>query len=172
MDATAAQREGNPMPDTTDSRPPRISAGEKATLVEFLNYLRRAMVSNVERAPEPQVRTAGVPSGTSVLGLARHLGYVERFYFLGEEVSDWSATFRPTPDDTIDGVLASYREAISEANAIIDTCEDLSEPAPRAVRPQAAPTMRWILVHMIEETGRHAGHADILREQIDGATGR
>ena len=111
--ATAAQCEGNPMPDTTDSRPPRISAGEKATLVEFLNYLRHAIVSNLEGAPEPQVRTTRVPSGTSVLGLVKHLGYVERFYFLGEEVSVWSATFRPTPDDTIDGVLASYREAIS-----------------------------------------------------------
>jgi hypothetical protein len=149
--ATAAQCEGNPMPDTTDSHPPRISAGEKATLVEFLNYLRHAIVSKWR---------------------VKHLGYVERFYFLGEEVSDWSATFRPTSDDTIDGVLASYREAIADANAIIDTCEDLSQPAPRSARPQAAPTMRWILVHMIEETGRHAGHADILREQIDGSTGR
>ena len=65
-------------------------------MVEFLNYLRRAMVSNVEGAPEPQVRTAGVPSGTSVLGLVKHLDHVEKFYFLGEEVSDWSATFRPT----------------------------------------------------------------------------
>ena len=170
--ATAAQREGNPMPDKTDSRPPRIGAGEKATLVAFLNYLRRAMVSNVEGAPEPQVRAPGVQSGTSVLGLVKHLGYVERFYFLGEEVSDWSATFRPTSDDTIDSVLSSYRQAVSEANSIIDTCGDLSEPTPRSARPQAAPTMRWILVHMIEETGRHAGHADILREQIDGSTGR
>jgi hypothetical protein len=100
------------------------------------------------------------------------LSYVERFYFLGEEVSDWSATFRPTADDTIHAVLASYREAVSQANAIIDACEDLNKPAPNSPRPQLAPTMRWILVHMIEETGRHAGHADILREQIDGATGR
>jgi hypothetical protein len=130
------------------------------------------MVSNVEGAPEPQVRTAGVPSGTSVLGLVKHLDYVERFYFLGEEVNDWSATFRPTPEDTIDGVLASYEEAVSQANEIINACEDLSQPAPRSARPRTAPTMRWILVHMIEETGRHAGHADILREQIDGATGR
>jgi hypothetical protein len=160
------------MPDKTDHRPPRTAAGEKATLVEFLDYLRRAMLSNLQGAPEPQVRTAGVPSGTSVLGLVKHLSYVERFYFLGEEVSDWSATFRPTSDDTVEGVLASYREAVSQANAIIDACEDLSEPAPNSPRPQSAPTMRWILVHMIEETGRHAGHADILREQIDGATGR
>jgi Protein of unknown function (DUF664) len=160
------------MPDKTDHRPPRGGVGEKETLVEFLNYLRRAMVSNVEGAPEPQVRTPGVPSGTSVLGLVKHLDHVERFYFLGEEVSDWSATFRPTTEDTIEGVLASYKETVSRANEIIDTFGDLSRPAPRSSRPQAAPTMRWILVHMIEETGRHAGHADILREQIDGATGR
>jgi hypothetical protein len=160
------------MPDKTDHRPPRAGAGEKETLVEFLNYLRRAMASNVEGAPEPQVRTAGVPSGTSVLGLVKHLDHVERFYFLGEEVSDWGATFRPTSEDTIDGVLASYRATVSQANEIIDACGDLSQPAPRSPRPQAAPPMRWILVHMIEETGRHAGHADILREQIDGATGR
>jgi hypothetical protein len=160
------------MPDKTDNRPPHGNAGEKATLTEFLNYLRGGIISNVEGAPEPQVRSGGVPSGTSVLGLAKHLGYVERFLFLGEDVDDWSATFRPTFDDTIDGVLAAYRDAISEANAIIDACVDLSEPAPRSARPQSAPSMRWILIHMIEETGRHAGHADILREQIDGATGR
>lgn len=160
------------MSGKADHRPPRGGDGEKETLVGFLNYLRRAMVSNVEGAPEPQVRTAGVPSGTSVLGLVKHLDHVERFYFLGEEVSDWSATFRPTGEDTIDSVLASYRETVSQANEIIDACGDLSQPGPRSSRPQPAPTMRWILVHMIEETGRHAGHADILREQIDGATGR
>jgi hypothetical protein len=141
-------------------------------LTEFLDYLRRAMLSKLEGAPEPQVRTPGVPSGTSVLGLVKHLSHVERFYFLGEDVSDWSATFRPTADDTIDSVAASYAAAVSHANEIIDVCEDLSQPAPHSARPQPAPAMRWILVHMIEETGRHAGHADILREQIDGATGR
>ena len=55
---------------------------------------------------------------------------------------------------------------------VITACPDLSLPAPRPPRRGAPPTMRWVLVHMIEETGRHAGHADILREQIDGATGR
>lgn len=160
------------MSDKTDHRPPRPVKGDKAILVEFLEYLRRAMISNLEGAPEPQVRTAGVPSGTSVLGLVKHVGYVERFYFLGEDVSDWSATFRPTPEDTIESVVASYRDAVSRANEIIDGCEDLELPAARSARPQPAPSMRWILVHMIEETGRHAGHADILREQIDGATGR
>jgi hypothetical protein len=161
-----------PMADETDHRPPRNAEGEKATLVEFLNYLRRGMLSNLEGAPEPQVRTAGVPSGTSVLGLVKHVSFVERFYFLGEDVSDWSATFKPTPDDTVESVAAAYRDAISRANEVIEACEDLGRPVPRSPRPQSAPAMRWVLVHMIEETGRHAGHADILREQIDGATGR
>jgi len=89
------------MADKTDHRPPRDADGEKATLLEFLDYLRRAMLSNLEGAPEPQVRMAGVPSGTSVLGLVKHLSYVERFLFLGEDVGDWSATFTPTPDDTV-----------------------------------------------------------------------
>ncbi|MGZ8809173.1 MAG: mycothiol transferase [Mycobacterium sp.] len=81
----------------------------------------------------------------------QHLDHVERFYFLGEEVSDWSATFRRTSEDTIDGVLASYQATVSQANEIIDSCGDLSQPARRSPRPQAAPAMRWILVHMIEE---------------------
>lgn len=160
------------MSDKTDHRPPRPAAGEKETLVQFLDYLRRAMLSNLEGAPEWQVRTAGVPSGTSVLGLVKHVTYVERFYFLGEDVSDWSETFRPTPQDTIASVSKGYRQAVSQANAIIAACEDLEQPAPRSARVNSAPSMRWILVHMIEETGRHAGHADILREQMDGATGR
>jgi hypothetical protein len=69
-------------------------------------------------------------------------------------------------------VLAAYRAAVAEANTVIEACDDLTQPAPRPARPGSAPSMRWLLAHMIEETARHAGHADILREQIDGATGR
>jgi hypothetical protein len=155
-----------------DSKPPRTGADEKATLVGFLDYLRAAVAAKADGVPEPQVRTAGVASGTSLLGLVKHLAYVERFYFLGEDVGDWKQTMRPSPDETVDGVLAGYRDAVSRANEIIDACSDLALPAPRPARPGSAPSMRWVLVHMIEETGRHAGHADILREQIDGATGR
>jgi hypothetical protein len=155
-----------------DSKPPRTGADEKATLVGFLDYLRAAVAAKADGVPEPQVRTAGVASGTSLLGLVKHLAYVERFYFLGEDVGDWKQTMRPAPDETVDGVLAGYRDAVSRANEIIDACSDLALPAPRPSRRGSAPSMRWVLVHMIEESGRHAGHADILREQIDGATGR
>jgi len=155
-----------------DTGPPGIDGDEKATLVAFLDYLRGAIADKVVGAPEPLARTAGVASGTNVLGLVKHLTFVERFYFLGEDVRNWNATQLPDPTDTIDTVTAAYREAIGRSNAIIDTYTDLSLPAPKTPRKGKPPSMRWLLVHMIEETGRHAGHADILREQLDNTTGR
>ncbi|MEV0523227.1 DinB family protein [Streptomyces sp. NPDC050439] len=149
-----------------------MSGNEKDTLRGFLDQLRNSVADKVAGVPEPQVRAAMVPSGTSLLGLLKHLACVERFYFLGQDADDWPATLRPTAQDTVDGLLADYRETAERANQVIDACPDLREPAPRAPRRGAAPSMRWVLVHMIEETGRHAGHADILREQIDGSTGR
>jgi hypothetical protein len=155
-----------------DTGPPRTGADEKATLLGFLDYLRSGIADKAAGVPEPQVRTAGVPSGTNLLGLVKHLTYVERFYFLGERVDDWGATLQASPEETVDGVLAGYRDAVERANQVIEACPDLSLPAPRPPGRGSAPSMRWVLVHMIEETGRHAGHADILREEIDGVTGR
>ncbi|MET0235041.1 MAG: DinB family protein [Kibdelosporangium sp.] len=155
-----------------DAKPPRTGADEKSTLLGFLDYLRHSIAAKAEDAPEPQVRTPGVPSGTSVLGLVKHLTFVERFQFLGEDVRDWASTMRPGPDETVADVLVCYRSAVEAANAVIAHYEDLAVAAPRPPGRGPGPSMRWVLVHMIEETGRHAGHADILREQIDGATGR
>ena len=104
--------------------------------------------------------------------MVRHLAHVERYTFLGEEVADWSGTFRPGPDETVASVLADYRAAVDRANVVIDACTDLTVPVARPARSGRSPSMRWALAHMIEETGRHAGHADILRELIDGSTGR
>lgn len=153
-----------------DTPPPRTGPGEKEILLAFLDQLRAAVSAKAEGVPEPQVRTAGVPSGTSLLGLVRHLTFVERFTFLGERPDDWPGTFRPGPEETVASVVAGYRAAIAEANAVIEACADLAEPVARPGR--TPPSMRWALVHLVEETGRHAGHADILRELIDGSTGR
>ena len=152
-----------------DTGPPGTGDNEKATLLGFLDYLRSAIADKVAGAPEPQVRTGGVPSGTNLLGLVKHLTFVERFYFLGEKIDNWRNTMRASPEETVDSVLAGYREAIEQANKVIEACPDLNDRVPRQ---GPALSMRWVLVHMIEETGRHAGHADILREQIDGSTGR
>ncbi|MFI5500748.1 DinB family protein [Nocardia asteroides] len=161
------------MPKTSrrkDTPPPRTGSSEFAVLRGFLDYLRSSIAAKVEDAPEPQVRTAMVPSGTNLLGLLRHLTFVERATFLGDRVTDWQATFRPAPTETVADIVAAYRAAITRADAVLDSCTDPGAPLPRPGRP--APSARWALTHMIEETGRHAGHADILRELIDGSTGR
>ncbi|WP_217246615.1 DinB family protein [Streptomyces sp. AC602_WCS936] len=155
-----------------DTPPPRTGSSEAETLRGFLDYLRNSIAAKVDGAPEPRVRTAAVPSGTNLLGLLNHLTHVERAVFLGEEVRDWPVTFRAAPEDTVAEVVARYREAVEHANRALDTCTDLGAPLPRPRPDRPAPSVRWALTHLIEETARHAGHADILRELIDGSTGR
>jgi hypothetical protein len=155
-----------------DVGPPWTGADEKATLLGFLDYLRSSITGKVAGVPEPAVRAGGVPSGTNLLGLIKHLTYVERFYFLGEPIGNLRATMRPGPDETADGLLAGYRATGDQVNKVVEACTDLALPAPRPPGRGLGPSMRWALVHLIEETSRHAGHADILRERIDGATGR
>ncbi|MGM1076160.1 DinB family protein [Streptomyces sp. H28] len=151
-----------------DTPPPRTANTEADVLRGFMDYLRTSMAAKVDGAPEPAVRTAAVPSGTNLLGLLHHLTWVERATFLGEKVTDWQATFRAPAEDGVADVVARYRETVDRANAVLDACTDLSAPLPG----RSSPSTRWALTHLIEETGRHAGHADILRELIDGSTGR
>lgn len=169
------------MPDTArrdrgygrgDTPPPRTGSSETDVLRGFLDYLRTSIATKVDGAPEPQGRTAGVPSGTNLLGLLHHLTFVERSTFLGDEVTGWQATFQAPPADSVADVVGRYRHAVERANDVLDGCTDLGAPLPRARPSKPAPSVRWALTHMIEETGRHAGHADILRELTDGATGR
>ncbi|CAM5292461.1 DinB family protein [Streptomyces pilosus] len=155
-----------------DTPPPRTGSSEAEVLRGFLGYLRTSIRAKVEGAPEPQVRTASVPSGTNLLGLLHHLTFVERATFLGERVTDWQSTFRAADDDSVADVVARYREAVARADDVLDGCPDLAAPLPRSRPDSPAPSVRWALTHMIEETGRHAGHADVLRELIDGTTGR
>ncbi|MEA5360556.1 DinB family protein [Amycolatopsis sp., V23-08] len=149
-----------------DAGPPSTGAAEKDVLLGFLGYLRDAVAAKAEGVPEPQVRTPGVPSGTSLLGLVKHLTHVEAHWLLGKPVKNWQATFRPAPAETADDLLDAYRETAARADEVIDGWDDLGAPGPRRA------SRRWTLTHLIEETGRHAGHADILRELLDGTTGR
>lgn len=151
-----------------DTPPPRTGSSETEVLRGFLDYLRASIAAKVDGAPDPQARTAAVPSGTNLLGLLTHLTFVERATFLGEKVTDWPSTFRPSKTETVADVVARYRETVERANEVLDDCADLAAPLPG----RAGPSVRWALTHLIEETGRHAGHADILRELIDGTTGR
>lgn len=167
------------MTDTTargDVGPPSLNTDEKTTLIAFLDYLREALIVKTYGLSDAELRTPGVSSGTSLLWLIKHLIAVECNWFewsyLGADVPVRDDEAPVGPDDSVAELIAQYREAVVRANAIIADCDDLDRPGRRSLRPDAPPSMRWLLVHMIEETARHAGHADILREQIDGATGR
>lgn len=157
-----------------DRNAPRTSGEEREILVDFLDYLRESAVLKVVDVSEADARRAMVASGTSLLGIVKHLVRVEvvwfQFAFAGldvgvppDELSD---------EDGVDSIVESYRQAVRRSNEIVAACVDLSQLSRRAVRTPHPMPLRWILVHMIEETGRHAGHADIMREQIDGVTGR
>jgi uncharacterized damage-inducible protein DinB len=160
------------MTNTRDTRPPVTGPAERDVLTGFLDYLRAAVVAKADGLPATTAREPGVPSGTNLLGLVRHLTYVERYWLLGQEVTDWNATFHPDPDDTVETVVAAYRATNAEVNAKIATWTDLADPGPLQSTRGAPLSQRWTLTHLIEETARHAGHADILRELVDGETGR
>ncbi len=68
--------------------------------------------------------------------------------------------------------VTAYRRAIQTSNDIVGHCDDLDSLCAKAPVTPEPMSLRWVLVHMVEETARHAGHSDILREQIDGQTGR
>jgi hypothetical protein len=164
------------LPAGADLRPPEAHADERATLLTFLGYLRESVIRKAEGVPDEAAGTSAVPSGTSLLGLLRHLAGVELNWFVwayeGAGREPWDDDFTLAPGETVAGAVAAYRDAIRRADAVVAGCDDLERPGARSLRETAPPSLRWILVHMIEETGRHAGHADILRELHDGATGR
>ncbi|MDV3129141.1 DinB family protein [Mycobacterium sp. 21AC1] len=156
----------------SDTPPPATGGSEREVLIGFLDYLRSCVLKKVDGVPETEVRTPGVPSGTNLLGLLNHLINVERFTFLGESVMNWQNTFHPGPGDTVESLSAEYQSVTARANHTVLECADLELPCLRPTRQGQPPSIRWALTHMIEETARHAGQMDILRELIDGATGR
>jgi uncharacterized damage-inducible protein DinB len=157
-----------------DHGTPFRRVGELDTLLDFLDYLRDCLVHKVEDLDTDVASAPGVASGTSLLGLVKHLAWVEGFWFvdclqgLDNPVDDEGLE----PGDTVASVVASYRAAAARSDEAVRRSGDLGQ---LLLRPGVAPepmTLRWVLVHMVEETARHAGHADILREQYDGTTGR
>lgn len=157
-----------------DRRTPFVNTGERETLVAFLDYLREAVLVKASGLDDDALRRSLVPSGTCVLGLVKHLTMVEivwfQWSFAGLDVSIPAQELEP--GDTTESVVAGYREAIERNNAIVAAHPDLGELCVRKATAPEPMSLRWVLVHMVEETGRHAGHADILREQLDGQIGR
>jgi hypothetical protein len=155
-----------------DQKPPYLAGDERAVLCALLQYQRESVVRKVLDVDDGAARRPMVPSGTSMLWLVKHLAYAETIWFVqrfaGEAVELPDTTVRD--HDTVSGALDLYRATCSRVDAIV-AAASLDDPCVDA--PNFPPlSLRWVLAHVLEETARHAGYADILRELIDGQTGR
>lgn len=160
---------------------PPLAAGERDMLIAFLDYQRETMVAKAEGLNEEQARFRPTGQANSLISLISHLAWVERWWFQGvfrpgEIEFPWSdddpdADFKVPDDRPLADVVAFYREGWERSNEIARGVASLDEESSKRSKSKGAFTLRWILVHMIEETARHAGHADLTREMIDGSVG-
>lgn len=161
------------------------AAGELETINSFLDFQRATMIRKVEGLTDEQAASQPVaPSTLSLSGLIKHLSLVEESWFqsvfaggeLGEPWStapfdddkDWE--FNSASEDRLSDLVAMYESACEKSREVVATADSLGEMSEKDTR-RGKVSLRWILLHMIEETARHAGHADLIRERIDGATG-
>jgi uncharacterized damage-inducible protein DinB len=151
---------------------------ERAQLHWFLTMQRDLMLWKLDGLNDAQLQQPHPPSTLTLIGLVKHLARVERSWLQQDLLGPDVLSF-PTPgdqwnlerDETCEAIIADYREAIQQNDRIVaETSLDtvLADPHPL----QAGVTLRWALFHMIEETARHVGHADLIREAIDGAVGQ
>jgi hypothetical protein len=150
---------------------------ERAGLLEVLNDQREALIEKLQGLSDDDARRTPTVSSLSLLSLIKHSATWERRWFqvivAGRRFPDgWpevrtdrvDETFRLGHGDTLETVIADYREQIASSNEIVGSL-DLDTPC--AWLEMADRNLRWVALHMIEETARHAGHADIIRETID-----
>ncbi|MFC4115231.1 DinB family protein [Nonomuraea zeae] len=164
------------MAETQREPVPRVDAGELDTAMAFLSFARHCVLKKAGGLSDEQLRRVLVASGTSILGLVQHLAEAERYWF-GHHLAGaaWSADgehgMAVPPSRTAADVLRDYRAAIEDSDRAIRAA---GGPDARFAVPVDGNrhTLRWVIAHMTSETARHAGHADILREQLDGTTGR
>ena len=155
---------------------------ERACLLAFLAQQRDGLRFAVHGLTDEQAASRPTASALSLAGLLKHVAQAER-YWMVELVAgrplpapDYDAAFRLAAGETVADALTAYAAVAAETEAIVAGIADLAQPVPV---PKSAPwfpkdveawSVRWVLLHLIEETARHAGHADLLREAIDGGT--
>jgi uncharacterized damage-inducible protein DinB len=153
------------------------SSGERQVLEAFLDLYRDVLKRKLTGLSGQQIRQRHVPSQTTLGGLVKHLAAVEREWFqvvlAGRPEDELEAPpqddgWTLSSDDTAESLLAGYERACSASRQAASGFS-LDDCVPHSRMGQVS--LRWIYVHMIEESARHVGHADILREQTDGATG-
>lgn len=156
-------------------------ADERDGLLSYLAQQRHVLKITAYGLTDEQARATPSASPLSVGGLVKHVALTERGWIdnvvqrtrrTGE--SDYQAGFSLRPDETLADVFVLYDEVAAKTEAVIADVADLGQPVSVPPAPWFADvdilSVRWVLLHLIEETARHAGHADIVRESVDGAT--
>jgi uncharacterized damage-inducible protein DinB len=156
------------------------TATEREALCSFLDQARDALIRKVDGLSDKDARRAATVSSLSLLSLLKHSAVWERRWFqiifAGRSFPDeWpavdeaaDATFALSDEDTVESVLADYREQIAVSQEITASA-DLDV---RCARTELVDqNLRWVAMHLIQETARHTGHADVIREAIDGSRG-
>ncbi len=155
---------------------------ERDALVSYLDQQRGAVRISAYGLSDEQIRLVPTPSALSVGAVLKHLSAVERYWtdlVLGTVAggaADYEDNLRCTEVDTAGGLLDAYARATARTDGVVASVADLGQdvPVPKGVPwfpgDVDAWSVRWVVLHLIEETARHAGHADIVREAVDGAT--
>ncbi len=165
---------------STDRALAPFEADERTTLTGFLDFQRATLAVKCERLTDDQLRQQAVPpSRLSLLGLVRHMAEVERNWFRpvlsGEPMAlyfgsdmDWEASFREVPTADVAEAFRIWRAECDHSRALAAAAPSLDV---RGFRHSGYVSLRWVITHLIEEYARHNGHADLLRERLDGSTG-
>jgi uncharacterized damage-inducible protein DinB len=159
--------------------PPAV-AGEREALLAWLDWHRATLVLKLDGLNDEQLRRSVAPSGLTLLGLVKHLTETEHGWFVNEYAQlgeaplfetddDEEAGFRVEPGESTEQIVQDYVDMCERCRVIVLAAPSLDDRVPNARRGQI--DLRRIVIHMIEETARHNGHADLIRELIDGQVG-
>jgi hypothetical protein len=166
-----------------DDRPALELTDPKELLLGYLDFYRSVIARKVDGLTEEQLRSSRVPSGWTPLELLNHLVHMEarwvRWGFAAEQLpepwgdEDRSGRWRAGPEATVAELLAAMDAGDARTRAIAAGAEltDLAAAGGRFAEGDRRPTLVWVLFHVLQEYARHAGHLDITRELLDGATG-
>ena len=154
-----------------DRKPPRLAGDGRATLLGLLQYQRDSFVRKVIGVEAKDAEISPVPSGTSLLWLTNHVADAEITWVLQRFAQKRDDELFEAPATDLNGAVARYQRTWRKVDSVVAETVSLDALCP-SFNDHPRVNLRWILAHLLEETARHAGHADILRENIDGQTGR
>ncbi|MGD0701712.1 MAG: DinB family protein [Trebonia sp.] len=164
--------------------PDPTGTSERDALGQYLDYQRETILLKTEGLSKEQLGQRIPTSGLTLAGLLYHLAFVEEDWFevdfLGQpKREEWQIDRKADPDFDFrvalsmepDELRHRYRQACDRGRQITAAARDLDQLSVSTAMGGKPFTLRWMLLHLIEETARHAGHADLLREAVDGAVG-